>query len=103
MTWYRIKPNNRKDFNSHSTFQLVFTADDEHSYIIYNYDSLAQKNDSSHILTQAGYYLGAINKEYYFNASLLSDMNSFSKSSNCNIKGKYIFRFDNSGNNYLFT
>ena len=102
MTWYQVMPHGWQDNELRNTFQLVIAANDAYSFVIYNYGSLSWPNRQIDKVIQAGYYLGTMNKQMNFNLTMTSNLVSFSQGSNCNVKGKYIFRLNHSGKGTIF-
>lgn len=94
-------PHGWLDKDLTNTFQVVIAANDEYSFIIYNYDSLTWPNRKIEKDTQAGYYLAALGEFMNLNESILNDVTAFAKGSNCDVNGKYIFRLNHSGNTFL--
>lgn len=89
-------PHGWPDSSMRNTFQLVIAANDEYSFIIFNYDDLTWPDANIDRPIQVGYYLDALQKFMNFNSSMLS-AKMLSRETNCNIRGKFIFRLNHSG------
>ena len=63
-------PHGWLDKDLTNTFQVVIAANDEYSFIIYNYDSLTWPNRKIEKDTQAGYYLAALGEFMNLNESI---------------------------------
>jgi hypothetical protein len=100
VTWYKVIPHGWKDTNSRNTFQLVIAANDDYSFIIFNYDDLSWPNSQIDRPIQIGYYLDALQKFETLNSSLLN-AKALSRETNCGVQGKFIFRINHSGEVFL--
>lgn len=69
--------------------------------MIFNYDELTWPNRKIEKAIESGYYFAALNQFMQINEITLGNLNKFASGSNCNVKGKYIYRVNHSSI-YLF-
>ena len=60
--------------------------------MIFNYNNLTWPNRKIDKSIQSGYYFAKLNQFMTINETLIGNVKTFSTGSNCNVKGKYIYR-----------
>ena len=85
------------NFKNINTFQTVIATNGRHSFTVFNYGTLMWSyTNSASIHALAGFNSGLNGTFYQLNGSLTLDILKISNGSNVNVKGKYVFRIDES-------